>query len=128
MKKMKKKVSNRTFLSHPAGLPETELFLWTALGPWMIGSSCPPVRPCLSEAHTGGAWKTEITPSTPFKLNFWSPFQHDKNLIPSCFLFFFIKVASGGEGHYDTSQKELISVHSGMNYFSQKLSISRLDC
>ena len=29
--KMKKKVSSRTFLSHPAGLPETELFLWTAL-------------------------------------------------------------------------------------------------
>ena len=29
---MKKKVSSRTFLSHPAGLPETELFLWTASG------------------------------------------------------------------------------------------------
>ena len=28
--KMKKKVSSRTFLSHPAGLPETDLFLWTA--------------------------------------------------------------------------------------------------
>ena len=32
--KMKKKVSSRTFLSHPAGLPETELFLWTAL--WQL--------------------------------------------------------------------------------------------
>ena len=31
-KKKKKKVSSRTFLSHPAALPETELFLWTALG------------------------------------------------------------------------------------------------
>ena len=29
--KNEKKVSSRTFLSHPAGLPETELFLWTAL-------------------------------------------------------------------------------------------------
>ena len=26
----KKKVSSRTFFSHPAGLPETELLLWTA--------------------------------------------------------------------------------------------------
>ena len=29
-KKRKKKVSSRTFFSHPASLPETELFLWTA--------------------------------------------------------------------------------------------------
>ena len=28
--KLKKRVSSRTFLSHPAGLTETELFLWTA--------------------------------------------------------------------------------------------------
>ena len=31
--KMKKKVSSRTLFCHPAGLPETELFLWTALIP-----------------------------------------------------------------------------------------------
>ena len=36
----KKKVSSRTFLSHPAGLPERELFLWTA---WKsIGDLTPP--------------------------------------------------------------------------------------
>ena len=29
---MKKKVSSRTFFSHPAALLETELFLWTARG------------------------------------------------------------------------------------------------
>ena len=41
--KMKKKVSSRTFLSHPAGLPETELFLWTALR--AVSSAIRPSRP-----------------------------------------------------------------------------------
>ena len=33
---MKKKVSSCTFFSHPAGLPETELFLWSA---WVATST-----------------------------------------------------------------------------------------
>ena len=47
--KLKKKVSSRTVFSHPAGLPETELFLWTALsnissckGGGVLGRQDPP--------------------------------------------------------------------------------------
>ena len=72
--KKKKKGSSRTFFSHPGGLPETELFLWTALDlricvlnskPSLIGRAVVPVlwllpAPCVPVDMSGGLKKVLI--------------------------------------------------------------------